>query len=178
MLMKHRPLHFPEWTVKGEALPLRSPRKGIHEDDGFGVGPLAQPSPLLKTAGPSHDYFAAAVGPVFLCVKGSVCKHTSSEAPGRGWVSAVGRTGVSRGNGVQGPPVVCMGLHGPSREPRSPALLCPHLVALGGGWRVPAEATLLPTKEASSAPPLPHRLWPQGSLPGMALPIQSFLLSG
>lgn len=33
--------HFPEWIVPGEALPIRSPREGIREDDGFC---LSQPS--------------------------------------------------------------------------------------------------------------------------------------
>lgn len=44
----------------GEALPIQSPRKGIHEDDRFCLSPPAQPSPLLKTAGPAHDHFATA----------------------------------------------------------------------------------------------------------------------
>lgn len=33
--------HFPEWIVPGEALPIRSPREGIREDDRFC---LSQPS--------------------------------------------------------------------------------------------------------------------------------------
>lgn len=106
MLMKHQPLTFQNGSCQGKPSLPEAPGRGFVKMTGsVCLSPPAQPSPLLKTSGRSHDRFVAAVGPVSPCMKGSVRKHASSEAPGRGWGSAAGRTGVSRGNSLQGPPV-------------------------------------------------------------------------